>query len=234
VVSTLLNLWLSFLAGLFAPLGAVCVLPLYPGFLAYLASQVKASEEESLGEEPKTQKSVFIFSLIIALGIILSMFIFGLIFTFFLQASLTKAIGIISPIAFGILGVVSLLLIFNVDFSKFMPKLNAPVKKNPYWTSLIFGLFFGAIVLPCNPASLAVLFAVSTSITTFVINLFNFVVFGLGMALPLIVLAVVSGAKGGALINFLSAKKRMINLIAGIIMLLISLYYLIFVFKIFG
>jgi|TARA_Y100000310_G_C20598816_1_gene771917 hypothetical protein len=35
-MGALLNIWISFLAGLFAPLGAVCVLPLYPGFLAYL------------------------------------------------------------------------------------------------------------------------------------------------------------------------------------------------------
>ena len=232
MVNAILNLWFSFLAGLFAPLGAVCVLPLYPGFLAYLASQVK---NETTGlSEGTNQKTILVFSFIIALGIILSMFLFGLVFTFFLQASLTKAIGIISPIAFGILGVISLLLIFNVDFSRFMPKLHAPVKKNPYWSSLIFGLFFGAIVLPCNPASLAVLFAISTSVTTFLINLANFVVFGVGMALPLIVLAIISGAKGGLLINYLSEHKRSINLVAGVIMLLISLYYLIFVFKIFG
>lgn len=236
MVSAILNLWLSFLAGLFAPLGAVCVLPLYPGFLAYLASQVngKSNEVDDQIKSGTNQKSILMFSLIIALGIILSMFLFGLVFTFFLQASLTKIIGIVSPIAFGILGVISLLLIFNFDLSRFMPKLHAPVKKNPYWSSLIFGLFFGGIVLPCNPASLAVLFAISTSITSFLINLINFVVFGIGMALPLIFLAVVSGAKGGLMINFLSAHKKAINLVAGIIMLVISLYYLIFVFRIFG
>ena len=46
MVSDLANLWISFLAGLFAPLGAVCVLPLYPGFLSYLASQVTDKENK--------------------------------------------------------------------------------------------------------------------------------------------------------------------------------------------
>jgi cytochrome c-type biogenesis protein len=225
MINTLTNLWISFLAGLFAPLGAVCVLPLYPGFLSYLASQVTDKENK---------KQIFMFGVIITSGVILSMFLFGLIFTFFLQESLTKSIGIISPIAFGILAIISLFLIFNFDLGRFIPKLNAPVKKNPYLTSLIFGLFFGAIVLPCNPASLAVLFAISTSVAEFVFNLLNFVVFGFGMGLPLLIFALISAAKSKAIIGFLTERKKIINLIAGIIMLVVSLYYLIFVFKIFG
>jgi cytochrome c-type biogenesis protein len=225
MINTLTNLWISFLAGLFAPLGAVCVLPLYPGFLSYLASQVTNKENK---------KQIILFGVIITFGVILSMFLFGLIFTFFLQESLTKSIGIISPIAFGILGVVSLFLIFNFDLGRFIPKLHSPVKKNPYISSLIFGLFFGAIVLPCNPASLAVLFAVSTSIKEFVANLLNFVVFGFGMGLPLLIFALISAAKSKEIIGFLTSKKKIINIIAGIIMLVISLYYLIFVFKILG
>ena len=229
MVSALLNLWISFLAGLFAPLGAVCVLPLYPGFLSYLAGQVSSEDSEE-----NNKKRIIMFGVVITLGVILSMFLFGLIFTFFLQESLPKSIGIVSPIAFGILGVISLFLIFNFDLGRFLPKLHSPVKKNPYISSLIFGLFFGAIVLPCNPASLAVLFAVSTSIMEFTVNLLNFVFFGIGMGLPLLIFSVVSATKSKEVIGFLTARKRIINLIAGSIMLVISLYYLIFVFKVFG
>jgi cytochrome c-type biogenesis protein len=225
VVSAIANLWISFLAGLFAPLVAVCVLPLYPGFLAYLAGQLSEENESKL---------LIILGFIVTAGIISSMFIFGLIFTVILQESLTMAIGIISPIAFGILALVSLLMIFNIDFGKLFPKIRAPVTKNPLLTSFVFGFFFGAIVLPCNPASLVVLFAVSASTASFILNLFNFILFGIGMALPLLVFAFISAAKSQIVIGFLTKQKRLINLIAGIIMLGISLYYLIFVFRIFG
>ena len=47
MVSFLVNLWLSFAAGLFAPIAAVCVLPLYPAFLSYLASQLSSVEAEA-------------------------------------------------------------------------------------------------------------------------------------------------------------------------------------------
>jgi len=230
MVSIIINFWISFLAGLFAPLAAVCVLPLYPGFLAFLSTQV--SDKESSNRESK--KTIMFLGLIVALGVILSMFFVGLIFTKFLQASLTNAIGIISPIAFAILAIVSLFLIFDFDFGKFFPKVNAPLKKNPVLSAFIFGLFFGAIVLPCNPASLIVLFALTTTTMSAITNLFNFIFFGIGMALPLLVFAAASSKWNKSIMGFLTKQKRKINLIAGLIMLVISLYYLIFVFKIFG
>jgi len=221
-----LNFWISFLAGLFAPLAAVCVLPLYPAFLAYLSNQFS-------GEESK--KTFILLGLLVTFGVISSMFLFGLIFTQFLQASLTNAIGIISPIAFGILAIVSLFLIFNFDFSRLFPKqIQAPVTKNPLLSSFIFGFFFGAIVLPCNPASLIVLFAISTSTIDFASNLLNFVFFGVGMALPLLIFSIISAQWSQQVIGWLSNNKRKINLFAGLIMLGISIYYLFFVFRIFG
>jgi cytochrome c-type biogenesis protein len=223
MINFLTNLWISFAAGIVAPLAAVCVLPLYPGFLSYLASQLQGKS---------TKRSILSFVGIITAGIIISMMLFGLIFTKILQVSLTNAIEIISPIAFGILALVSLLLIFNFDLTKFLPQIHAPVKKNPYLSSFIFGFFFGAIVLPCNPASLIVLFALSTTTLSFIGNFLNFIVFGIGMAMPLIIFGIVSTAKSTQIISFLSKNKRKINIITGIIMLVISLYYLIFVFGI--
>jgi cytochrome c-type biogenesis protein len=215
------NLIGSFLAGLFAPLGAVCVLPLYPGFLAYLANQVKDERKNTL---------IFL-GLITTFGVVTSMAIFGFIFTKLLQQSLTNAIGIISPIAFIILGIISLLMIFGIDFGNIFPKINSPITKNPYLSSFLFGFFFGLIVLPCNPASLVVLFALSTNTVSFIANFFGFILFGIGMAFPLLLFAII-GQKSSSIIKFLTNNQRKINLVAGIIMLAISIYYLFFVFKI--
>lgn len=227
MVSILLNFWLSFIAGLSAPIFAVCVLPLYPGFLSFLASRIQKK-----GKKFQDKQKIIVLGIIIVLGVIISMFIFGLIFTFFLQKSLTKAIGIISPIAFFILAIISILMIFNINIGKVFPKINAPIKKNPILTAFIFGLFFGAIVIPCNPAPLIVLFAISTSTTGFTNNLINFLLFGLGMGTPLLLFSIVSSQKSSKIIKWLSKNQRKINLIAGLIMLIISIYYLFFVFQI--
>mgnify|MGYP003963907437 CR=1 FL=1 len=222
-----LNIWLSFLAGLFAPLGAVCVLPLYPGFLAYLANQVQERKGSTVAS---SKKLLVTLGLLITAGIIISMFAVGLIFTKLLQISLTTVTSIISPIAFTILALFSLLLIADVELSKYIPQIQSPTTKNPYVTSLLFGLFFGIIVLPCNPASLVILFALSTNISSFLTNLLGFLVFGIGMALPLLLLTLISKN----VITFLTKHKSKINRTAGILMLIIALYYLFFVFRIIG
>lgn len=218
------NLWISLIAGVLAPLGAVCVLPLYPGFLAYLSNKLKGKVDK---------KTYILLSLNVTLGIVISMFIVGLIFSKIFQASLTNAISIVSPIAFSLLGIISIFLLFNKDFSTLLPKANVPINQNPLWSSFLFGLFFGAIVLPCNPGTLTILFAVSTTTTNFILNLLNFVFFGIGMSLPLILFSILSSNKSQEVISWLTRHKSAINRITGLIMLAISLYYLIFVFEIF-
>ena len=218
-----LELFISaFVLGLLTPLGAICVLPLYPGFLAYLANQ---------GEK---KRSILSMGILVSLGVILFMLLLGLIFTTILQVSLTNVIGVISPIAFGILAAISLLLIFNVDFGKYIPQFAAPVSKSPLLTAFLYGFFFGAIVVPCNPAFIAALFARTLVMSNFVVNLLSFVLFGLGIAAPLLLFAIISSASSSNVINFLIKYRRPINLIAGLFMLGVSLYYLIFVFRIFG
>jgi cytochrome c-type biogenesis protein len=95
----------AFLLGLATPLGAVCVLPIYPGFLVYLSTQVSA--------EKTSRTTIFLFGLIITSGVILFMFLMGLLFTTVLEVSLTSIVEIISPIAFGILLIMSLILIIT-------------------------------------------------------------------------------------------------------------------------
>ncbi len=222
-MSQIINFWISFLAGLSAPLVAVCVIPLYPGFLAYLSSQLDGKE---------SRKTIAFLGIVVSSGVIISMLIIGLIFSLILKSSLTNAIGIISPIAFVILAIISIMMIIDFDIGRFLPKISSPVIENPLRSSFVFGLFFGAIVLPCNPAPLFVLFAVSSSTVNFISNLLNFIFFGLGMSLPLLLLAFVSYQWSGRVVGFLTRNKTIINRVSGVIMLGVSVYYLFFVFRI--
>ncbi len=227
----------AFVLGLLTPLGAVCVLPLYPGFLVYLSSQLS-------GKEPG-RATIFLFGLIITAGVIIFMFLLGLIFTTILKVSLTNIIQIASPIAFGILLIISLLLIiisllsliFNVDIDvgRFLPRGHAPIVRNPWASAFLYGFFFGAIVVPCNPAFIAVLFTTTATGIDFAVNIARFVFFGIGIGFPLIVIAAISSAATDTIMKFLtkSLVKDIIYLVAGILMLGISLYYLIFVFRVF-
>ena len=218
----------AFILGLLTPLTAVCVLPLYPGFLAFLSNQFSSKSGKADG------KSLVKFGLIVVSGVVLFMLLIGLLFTSVLQVSLTNVIGIVSPISFGILGVISLFLIFDVDFSRFLPKFNAPVTKNTMWIAFIFGFFFVVIVIPCNPAFIAAFFARSLVIESFFSSMLGFLSFGFGLGAPLLLFSLVSAQWSQSVIGYLTEHKTFINRTAGIIMLGISIYYLFFVFKIFG
>ena len=225
-MSLLLDILSSFVLGLLTPLTAVCVLPLYPGFLAFLSNRFSGRE---------SRKTFFLFGLVILTGIIIFMISLGVVFTTLLQKSLTSVIGIVSPIAFGILGVISLALIFDFDFSRFIPKSNVQTEdKSPLKSAFVFGFFFGAIVLPCNPAFIAEFFARALLFGDFFSSMFNFLSFGVGLGFPLLVLSITSGQWSKKIIGFLTKNKRKINLISGLIMLGISIYYLFFVFRVFG
>ena len=221
-MTLLADLGEAFVLGVLTPLGAVCVLPLYPGFLAYLSNR--------LAGRPTDRRTILWISLAVTGGVLVFMLSLGLLFTTILQVSLTQVIGIVSPVAFGILAVISVLLLFNVDVGKFIPRAKVPKAKGPWMSAFLYGLFFGAIVVPCNPLFIAVFFTRSVSILGFGANMLRFLAFGLGIAAPLVALAAASTAASGAVIRFLTRHRGVINRVAGAAMLGISLYYLIAVF----
>ncbi len=216
-----------FLLGLLTPLGAVCVLPLYPAFVASLANQLSSKRESH-------RMTIALFGLIMTSGVILFMLLLGLLFTTVLQVSLTRVIEVVSPIAFGILIVISLLLLVNIDVGRFLPRIRVPMVRNPLGKGLINGFFFGAIVIPCNPLFIATMFTRSLLSAHFFGNMMKFLFFGIGLAFPLIAFALISTAASAIIIRFLATYRRVINLVAGAVMLPISVYYLVFVFRVFG
>ena len=222
IVDFLTSFWL----GLLTPLGALCVLPLLPGFLAYLVNKIHSKK--------KKDASILVVGFLASSGVIIFMFVLGLLFTTILQKSLTKVISIVSPIAFGLLVIISLVLIFNIEIGNFFPKVKLPATKNPSLGAFVFGFFFGAIVIPCNPAFIAAMFTktAAVSATSFVVNILNFFFFGMGIATPIFAFSLISAQSSTKVIRFLTKYRKTINIIAGMIMLAVSLYYLFFVFKI--
>ena len=229
------NLSTTFMLGLLTPLTAVCVLPLYPGFVSFLTSKLAGGTGDQEGKGSRTFQPVALGALV-ALGVIVFMSLLGLLFTTVLQVSLTRVVGIISPIAFGLLALVSLTLIFNVDFGRFFPQIKSPTAKNPLIHAFLYGLFFGAIVIPCNPGMIAAFFTKTVAMSTsdYFLNILNFIVYGIGVGFPLVVLSFLAAGKSQVIIRFLVKYKSIINRIAGVVMLGISVYYLVFVFHIFG
>lgn len=213
----------SFVLGLLTPLTAACVLPLYPGFLTYLARE---------GERgPGGEAGTGLFGAMVVLGVLAFMTVLGILFTTVLQVSLTAVIGVVSPIAFAVLAVIGIVLLLDLEFAG-VPQVEAPTTGKPLLDAFLFGFFFGAIVVPCNPAYIAVFFTRATLFGSPVESIGNFVAFGLGIGAPLLVFAVASERWSRQVIGTLVRERKWINRGSGAIMLAVSLYYLVVVFRV--
>ncbi|WP_439025961.1 cytochrome c biogenesis CcdA family protein [Haloarchaeobius sp. DT45] len=213
-----------FVIGFATPLTAACALPLYPGFLAYLSSQ---------GEETALPSGVL--AGLVTLGVIAFMGVVGLLFSFLLGESLTTVVEVVSPVAFGVLAVLSIALLFDLDLAHRLPTKEPPQTSHPASTAFGYGFFFGAIVLPCNPGLLALFFARAPVLfDTPVEGFLGFLLFGIGMGTPLLLFGLVSQSAGQRVTRTLARHSSAINRVTGAVMLLVASYYLLVVFDVAG
>lgn len=211
------DLVVAFTAGLLAPLGAACVLPLYPGYLSFLAGEAGAI---------RSPPARILLGVVAGGGIIVAMVAFGLVVVSLLSLPLSRAVGIIAPVAYILLGIIGILLVsgWSLEYPSAAPQI--PASRRPFLGAFLFGLFFGVLILPCNAGPIVVVLALSTSAADMAANMLNFILFGLGMAVPLIALSALSALRGNKIATMLVRHKRIIHTFTGVLMIGLAVYYL--------
>jgi cytochrome c-type biogenesis protein len=227
-----------FVLGVGTPLTAACALPLYPGFLAYLARQSRRGDaidaDESSGS-PSTGLPISVLGLLVTFGAVSFMLVVGVLFSLLLEVSLTAVVEVVSPLAFGVLFVVSLALLADAKIFARIPTIQPPETKRPGLSAFAYGFFFGAIILPCNPGFIALFFArVPVLFDSAAESLLGFFAFGLGIGAPLLVFALVSEQYSRQVTRWFARHTTAINRVTGAVMLVVSVYYLFVVFDVFG
>lgn len=212
--------WLSFLAGIYAPLGSPCVLVLYPGYISFLAGKSDTQE----GSSPLTLGAA------VAAGVMVSLLLGGLLFTGILHIAGGATRFVITAALFILLLALSIFLILDIDYERYTLSIPVPHLERPMPAAFLLGMTFGIIILPCNAASIAVLLALAASASGFIDGLGSFFCFGLGMMLPLLIIASLSEARKRQLMGFLARNRRTIRVISGLLMLIIALWYLALLF----
>lgn len=193
------SLWLGILASV-----NPCVMPLYPGYLQYITR--------------KTNVGRFAGFYVVA-GVLIFMSIIGAI-SAYLSVAITKIVGVISPIAFSILLIIGVILLFNIKI---------PVKSltiSPNIHPFFYGMMYGPLVIPCNAPLVFAIFAFSSSIGSFALQYAQFIMFGIGLGLPLIILSTFTTLQQ-KLICFLLRYHSTFNRVIGALLIVISLYELV-------
>ncbi|MBI3739346.1 MAG: sulfite exporter TauE/SafE family protein, partial [Chloroflexi bacterium] len=196
----------AFTVGLLAA-NSPCVLPLYPGFLAYLSGSASA------GERPRA----LIGALMLA-GVMTMMLALGAA-TYALQLPLANTLSILIPLATIVLIAFGLLLIFDRNPFKAIQQVQIPLFAHPYANAYAYGLLYGPIVLPCSGPLVLTIFALSVTADLAISRLVLFLLFGLGIGLPLLLLSFLSGAAQRKMTTWMLQHSRALNIVGGIFLI---------------
>jgi cytochrome c-type biogenesis protein len=191
-----------------------CVLPLYPGFLAYLSGRQETIE----GKYGRYALGVFVL-----LGVLTMMLALGLLIAL-LSVSIGAALSVAIPLADLLIIALGIALLLDYNPFKRLPQIQMPLMKNPFVNAFVYGLLYGPIALPCSGPLVVGLFTYSLTAEEILGKLSIFLWFGLGFGIPLLVLSLLSGAAQRWIVRIFAKHARIVNLAGGILLVGVGVY----------
>jgi cytochrome c-type biogenesis protein len=190
-----------------------CVLPLYPGFLAYLSGQTELEQD----------RGKYFLGLFVLAGVLTMMLALGGLIAL-LAVPTGKVLTFIIPLADGLILLLGILLLLDRNPFKTLPQIQVPVLRHPFLNAYTYGLLYGPIALPCSGPLVVSIFALSLTAGEALSKLWVFLWFGLGFGLPLFVLSLLSGALQRQLTSFFARHSRVVNVIGGVLLVGVAIY----------
>ena len=191
-----------------------CILPLYPGFLAYLSGV-----QEATGN----QRGRYFLGFFVLGGVLSMMLALGLLIAL-ISVSVGEALAVAIPLADILIIALGVMLLLDINPFKRLPQIQVPMLSNPYANAFIYGLLYGPIALPCSGPLVVGIFALSLTAGEAISKLGVFFWFGLGFGLPLLALSFLSGASQRWLTRLFAQHARLINISAGLLLIGIAIY----------
>lgn len=194
-----------------------CLLPLYPGFIAYLAGTSPTGAQRRGGAHLGLAVLAGLLTTMIVVGGVLSLM--ALPFGDVLRWSVP-----IVTVALVVLGLV--LLAGRNPFAR-LSGLQVPIVRHPLGQAFVYGLAVGPMALPCAGPFLIALLAISVGLADGLLRVGSFIVYGLGFGLPLVVLAAIGATRGQTLSRKLARHHEVVLRAAGALLIVTALYELI-------
>ena len=208
----------AFVLGNAAILTNVCMLPLYPGLLAYMAGATSREQ---------TRVTPWLGAVVLA-GILSMMLLVGWLL-FVLQASFAAVLPWLLPVIYAtVIGFGVLMLVGRNPFHA-LSVSQAPLLQNRYLGAYAYGLLLGPMTLPCTGPLIVSAFLIGAgSAQALGSSLLYFVAFGLGFGWPLVVLPLVAQPFQRRFVHWTTGHYRALTLVSGLLLVLIGILGLTF------
>ena len=205
----------AFLLGNTAILTNVCLLPLYPGLVAFLAGNVT---------NVQTRRASGWLGVIVLAGVLSMMLLVGFVL-YLLRASFGSVLSILLPVIYGIVILLGLLMIGGRNPFSRVTMLQAPVLRNPYATAYVYGFLLGPMTLPCTGPLITSAFVLGAgSIVQLTDGLLYFLFFGMGFGWPLVLLPFVAVRFQRQFTSWLTQHHGLLTRLSGILLVVIGLF----------
>jgi cytochrome c-type biogenesis protein len=119
----------------------------------------------------------------------------------------------------GVLIVLGVLLLAGRNPFERLPGARVPIVANPYGQAFVYGVMLGPLALPCAGPFLVGLLGISLGVVDAVGRIGTFLAFGLGFGLPLVLLSLLAGLRARAVVGWIVARHRAIEVIAGMLLI---------------
>lgn len=199
----------AFSIGLLATLSP-CVLPLYPGFLSYLAAN---------SARLQTGAGARYLGLFVLAGVLTTMLALGALIAA-LSVAVGRVLAFVTPAADVIVVALGAALLLGLNPFSRLPRLASPLgRDHPYLSAYAYGLLYGPIALPCSGALVVSIFSLSFTVTGFVNKLLFFLTFGLGFGLPLLAISLLAFSGQRWLMRQFATHQHILGRVGGLLLI---------------
>jgi cytochrome c-type biogenesis protein len=203
----------AFILGNGAILTNVCVLPLYPSMVAYLAA-----------DTGRVQRWSGVLGVLVLAGVLTMMLVVGLVL-FLLRRTFGTILPWLLPLVYGSVIVLGIVLLLGRNPFARLATLNAPVFRNPFLTAFAYGLLLGPMTLPCvGPLVVSAFVLGAGSIGSLADSLAYTLAFGLGFGWPLVLLPLLAAPAQRHLTRGLAGQYGLLTRAAGLLLIGIGLF----------
>lgn len=205
----------GFLLGNGAILTNVCVLPLYPGLVAFLAG--------SAGNDRARRGGALIGAVVLA-GVLSMMLGLGLVL-YLLRQSFSAALPWLLPLIYGVVIALGVAMLLGRNPFARMATTQAPILRSPFATGYLYGLLLGPMTLPCTgPVIISAFVLGAGSAGALADSMLYFLAFGVGFGWPLVLLPLIAAPVQRHATRWLAGHHRLVGRLAGLVMLAIGLF----------
>lgn len=211
---TNLDLLQAFTLGAGAILTNACLLPLYPGLLAFLAGTAVAG----------TARGTAWLGALVFAGVIAAMLIAGSAL-YLLAPLIGEALPVVLLLAYAIVIVLGALTLAGRSPFARLQVGQVPMLRNRYAAAFAYGLLLGPTTLPCTGSLFASAFLVGMADAgAYLDYLLFFLAFGVGFGFPLILIALAAAPIQRRAVRWLTQHHRLLERASGVLLIAVGVF----------